>query len=118
MPPTQTLFLPPAPSSTQAVVPGRHSPMARPQGTEGTSSFLPLQSSSSPLHTSGLAWHSQDMFSSTRPLQFSSAQSAAVGARQPGAAPHTSVWGAPGTSSLAGQTPAGSAEQTTPEPSA
>ena len=73
--------------------PGRHSPMSSPQRTWGTSSTRPLQSSSRPLHTSGLAAQAQDMFSSIRPSQSSSAQSSAVGARQPGAAPQASSCG-------------------------
>jgi hypothetical protein len=91
--------------------------MSRPQRTWATSSTRPLQSSSRPLHTSGLAAQAQDMFSSTRPSQSSSAQSSAVGASQPGAAPQDSARGAPGPSGVAGQIPTAVAEQTSPLPS-
>jgi hypothetical protein len=51
--PWHTVSFPPAPSLTQAVVPGRHSPTLAPQLTEGTSSTIPLQLSSNPLQISG-----------------------------------------------------------------
>ena len=100
------------------MTPGRHSPISSPQRTSATSSTRPLQSSSRPLHTSGLAAQAQDMFSSMTPSQSSSAQSSAVGASQPGAAPQFSTSGAPGVSSAVGQMPTAPPAQARPLPSA
>src|ERR1019366_2319151 len=112
--PWQTISLPPAPSETHAVVPVVQAPTFLPHTTGVMSSTTPLQLSSRPLHSSGLDEHAQERPSSMAPSQFSSAQSAAVGARHPASKPHCSATGDPAASGVLEQL--AESEHTTPSP--